>query len=336
MIRIEHLHKTYQANKRDIIALQDINLDIAQGEIFGIIGRSGAGKSTLIRTLNLLERPDQGRILIDGEDITTLGHDGLLELRQRVGMVFQHFNLLNAKTVAQNIDWPLKITGRYSREERARRVDELLQLVGLQDHRDQYPSQLSGGQKQRVGIARSLANTPRLLLCDEATSSLDPETTQSILRLLLEINRKLGLTIVLITHEMDVIRSICDRVAVLDAGAVAEHGKVVDIFLRPRHAVTRALLAESHAYDQAGDFYQRRPGGQLVRLTYAGELASQPILSQLTAATAALATIVQGTVSRIKDTPYGQLLVEFSGGEEDVAQVLERLRRSGIEHEVLA
>ncbi|NUU01245.1 methionine ABC transporter ATP-binding protein [Herbaspirillum robiniae] len=336
MIRIEHLHKKYQANKRDIIALQDINLDIAQGEIFGIIGRSGAGKSTLIRTLNLLERPDDGRVLIDGEDITALGHEALLELRQRVGMVFQHFNLLNAKTVAQNIDWPLKITGRYSREERAARVDELLQLVGLEAHRDQYPSQLSGGQKQRVGIARALANTPRLLLCDEATSSLDPETTASILRLLLEINRKLGLTIVLITHEMEVIRSICDRVAVLDAGAVAEHGKVVDIFLRPQHAVTRALLAESHAWDENDLYYQRREGGKLVRLTYAGELAAQPILSQLTAATAALATIVRGTVSRIKDTPYGQLLVEFSGGEHAVAQVLERLRHSGIDHEVLA
>ena len=336
MIRIEQLHKNYQANKRDIIALKDINLDIAQGEIFGIIGRSGAGKSTLIRTLNLLERPDSGRVLIDGEDITALGHDGLLQLRQHIGMVFQHFNLLNAKTVAQNIDWPLKITGRYSREERARRVDELLQLVGLEPHRDQYPSQLSGGQKQRVGIARALANTPRLLLCDEATSSLDPETTASILRLLLDINRKLGLTIVLITHEMEVIRSICDRVAVLDAGAVVEHGRVVDIFLRPRHAITRALLAESHAYDQGDAAYARRPDGKLVRLTYAGELAGQPILSQLTAATAALATIVQGTVSRIKDTPYGQLLVEFSGGEEAVAQVLERLRNSGIEHEVLA
>ncbi len=336
MIRIEQLHKTYHAGQRDIIALHDINLDIAQGEIFGIIGRSGAGKSTLIRTLNVLERPDSGRVLIDGEDITVLGHDALLGLRQRIGMVFQHFNLLNAKTVAQNIDWPLKITGRYSREERAARVDELLQLVGLEAHRDQYPSQLSGGQKQRVGIARALANTPRLLLCDEATSSLDPETTQSILRLLLEINRKLGLTIVLITHEMEVIRTICDRVAVLDAGSVAEQGRVVDIFLRAQHAVTRALLAESHAYEAGDNFYQRRPDGKLLRLTYAGEIAAQPILSQLTAATSAQATIVRGTVSRIKDTPYGQLLVEFSGGEAAVSQVLARLRESGIDHEVLA
>ena len=336
MIRIEQLHKTYRAGQRDIVALRDINLDIAQGDIFGIIGRSGAGKSTLIRTLNVLERPDSGRILIDGEDITGLGHEALLGLRQRVGMVFQHFNLLNAKTVAQNIDWPLKITNRYSREERAARVDELLQLVGLEAHRDQYPSQLSGGQKQRVGIARALANTPRLLLCDEATSALDPETTQSILRLLLEINRKLGLTIVLITHEMEVIRSICDRVAVLDGGAVAEQGRVVDIFLRPQHPVTRSLLAQSHAWDAGDSLYQRRPDGKLVRLTYAGDIAAQPILSQLTAATTALATIVRGTVSRIKDTPYGQLLVEFSGDADALEQVLDRLQTSGIEHEVLA
>ncbi|ADJ63073.1 ATP-binding cassette domain-containing protein [Herbaspirillum seropedicae] len=336
MIRIEQLHKTYRAGQRDIIALRDINLDIAQGEVFGIIGRSGAGKSTLIRTLNVLERPDSGRVLIDGEDITGLGHEALLGLRQRVGMVFQHFNLLNAKTVAQNIDWPLKITGRYSREERAARVDELLQLVGLDAHRDQYPSQLSGGQKQRVGIARALANHPRLLLCDEATSALDPETTQSILRLLLEINRKLGLTIVLITHEMEVIRSICDRVAVLDGGAVAEQGRVVDIFLRPQHAVTRSLLTQSHAWDAGESLYQRRPDGKLVRLTYAGDIAAQPILSQLTAATSALATIVRGTVSRIKDTPYGQLLVEFSGDADALAQVLDRLQTSDIEHEVLA
>ncbi|WP_420105523.1 methionine ABC transporter ATP-binding protein, partial [Herbaspirillum huttiense] len=250
MIRIEQLHKTYRAGQRNIIALQDINLDIAQGEIFGIIGRSGAGKSTLIRTLNVLERPDSGRVLIDGEDITGLGHEALLGLRQRVGMIFQHFNLLNAKTVAQNIDWPLKITGRYTREQRAARVTELLALVGLDAHRDQYPAQLSGGQKQRVGIARALANSPRLLL---------------------DINRKLGLTIVLITHEMEVIRSICDRVAVLDQGAVAEQGRVVDIFLRPQHAVTRSLLAESHAWDASDTLYQRRPDGALVRLTYAGE-----------------------------------------------------------------
>ncbi|EJN01454.1 methionine ABC transporter ATP-binding protein [Herbaspirillum sp. YR522] len=335
MIRIEHLHKSYHTGKRDIVALADIDLDIAQGEVFGIIGRSGAGKSTLIRTLNMLERPDAGRVLIEGVDITTLGHEALLGLRQRIGMIFQHFNLLNARTVADNIDWPLKITGRYSRQQRSARVSELLQLVGLEAHRDQYPAQLSGGQKQRVGIARALANTPQLLLCDEATSSLDPETTHSILRLLLDINRKLGLTIVLITHEMEVIRTVCDRMAVLDGGRVVESGPVVELFLQPRHAVTRRLLAAAEAEDDQLP-RQARAGSRLVRLSYAGELAAQPILSQLTQATTALATIVEGHVSRIKDTPYGQLLVEFSGGEEAVQQVLARLAQRRIRHEVLA
>ncbi|MCA1325555.1 methionine ABC transporter ATP-binding protein [Herbaspirillum sp. alder98] len=335
MIRIEQLHKSYNTGKRDIVALTDINLDIAQGEVFGIIGRSGAGKSTLIRSLNMLERPDAGRVLIEGVDITELGHEALLGLRQRIGMIFQHFNLLNARTVADNIDWPLRITGRYSRQQRSDRVTELLQLVGLEQHRDQYPAQLSGGQKQRVGIARALANTPQLLLCDEATSSLDPETTHSILRLLLDINRKLGLTIVLITHEMEVIRTVCDRVAVLDGGRVVESGPVVELFLQPRHAVTRRLLGASEAEDDQLP-RQRRDGARLVRLSYAGELAAQPILSQLTHATAALATIIEGHVSRLKDIPYGQLLVEFSGGEEAVTQVLARLAERQIQHEVLA
>lgn len=336
MIRIEHLHKQYQAGQRQIAALEDINLEIAQGEVFGIIGRSGAGKSTLLRSLNLLERPSEGRIFIGGHDITTLDSDGLLKLRQGIGMIFQHFNLLNAKTVAANIDWPLKITGLYTREQRRARVDELLALVGLSEHRDHYPAQLSGGQKQRVGIARALANTPQLLLCDEATSSLDPETTQSILRLLLDINRKLGLTIVLITHEMQVIRSICDRVAVLDDGRVVEEGKVVDVFLCPQHAVTQKLVAETHAFDGEEELNGRRFSGKLVRLSFSGDITYQPILNQLTADTSALATIVQGTISRIKDTPYGQLLVEFTGSDDAVAEVLHRLKSFDIYYEVLA
>ncbi len=234
VIRIENLHKTYRAaDGREVAALADVSLEIGAGEVFGIIGRSGAGKSTLIRTLNLLERPSAGRVLIDGEDITTLDSEGLYALRRRVGMIFQHFNLLNAKTVADNIDWPLKATGHANAAERAARVKELLALVGLSEHGHKYPSQLSGGQKQRVGIARALANRPQILLCDEATSALDPETTQSILRLLLDINRQLGLTIVLITHEMQVIRTICDRVAVIDGGRIVESGRVADVFLHP-------------------------------------------------------------------------------------------------------
>jgi D-methionine transport system ATP-binding protein len=348
VIRIEHLHKTYPLERNaktagtPVAALSDINLHIKRGEIFGIIGRSGAGKSTLIRTLNMLERPSGGQVLIEGEDITALDNSGLHRLRQRIGMIFQHFNLLGAKTVAANIDWPLKITGKYTQQERAARVSELLELVGLSEHRDKYPAQLSGGQKQRVGIARALANTPHLLLCDEATSALDPETTQAILRLLLDINRKLGLTIVLITHEMQVIRNLCNRVAVIEAGRIVESGDVAEVFLHPQHAVTQSMVAESTPFSAetallpsavAGASQLR---GLLVRLTYVGDITYQPILSSIAAATPALITILQGTIARIKDTPYGQLLVELRGEPADVAQVFATLDQHNIRHEVLA
>jgi len=336
VIRIEHLHKTYQVAHRKITALSDINLHIARGEIFGIIGRSGAGKSTLIRTLNLLEQPSEGQIFIADENITALDNAGLYKLRQRIGMIFQHFNLLSAKTVAQNIDWPLKITGNYTPEQRRQRVVELLELVGLGPHGEKYPSQLSGGQKQRVGIARALANYPQVLLCDEATSALDPETTQSILRLLLDINRKLNLTIVLITHEMQVIRSICDRVAVIEDAQIVESGKVIDVFLRPQHPITQKLVAQSHAFDQDSQIDVAARAGQLVRLTFVGDVTYQPILNQVIASTAALITILQGTISRIKDTPYGQLLIELSGSEEDLVSVFAHFDRYAIHHEVLA
>ncbi|MFL9877681.1 methionine ABC transporter ATP-binding protein [Herbaspirillum rhizosphaerae] len=336
MIRIEHLHKIYQVAKRDITALTDINLQIEAGEVFGIIGRSGAGKSTLIRTLNLLERPTSGSIFIEDEDITQFDSANLHKLRQRVGMIFQHFNLLSAKTVAANIDWPLKVTGKYTAEQRRQRVTELLELVGLSEHRDKYPAQLSGGQKQRVGIARALANYPHLLLCDEATSALDPETTQSILRLLLDINRKLGLTIVLITHEMQIIRTICDRVAVIDDTRIVETGKVADVFLHPQHPVTQKLVAESHTFDNDANLQADQFKGKLVRLTFVGDITYQPILTNITAATQVLITILQGTISRIKDTPYGQLLVELNGSDEDIRQVFTHFDQYQIHHEVLS
>lgn len=243
MIVLEDIHKTYATpSGAPFVALHDINLQIQAGEIFGIIGRSGAGKSTLIRTLNLLERPTSGRVLIDGDDITALDGAALRAVRQHIGMVFQHFNLLNARSVFENVRFPLRLTGAWGKQEMRERVEQMLELVGLADQRDKYPRQLSGGQRQRVGIARALANRPKLLLCDEATSALDPETTQSILQLLQRINRDLGLTIVLITHGMDVIRAICNRVAILDRGEVVERGDVSDIFQNPTHSVTRALL----------------------------------------------------------------------------------------------
>ncbi|MCC7007066.1 MAG: ATP-binding cassette domain-containing protein [Ottowia sp.] len=336
MIRIENLHKTYQVEGRTITALDNINLTIHQGEIFGIIGRSGAGKSSLIRTLNLLEHPSQGRIFIEDTDITRLDQQAVRLLRQRIGMIFQHFNLLNAKTVAENICWPLIITGQYTQTQRTQRVNELLALVGLSAHRDQYPSQLSGGQKQRVGIARALANYPHMLLCDEATSALDPQTTQSILRLLLDINRELGLTIVLITHEMHVIRSICDRVAVIESGSIVESGTVAQVFLHPHHITTQSLVAQSHTLSEDNASLHDLPAGsQRVRLTFMGKAAYQPILSHVATATRAQITILQGTVGHIKDTPYGQLLIELGGTSQDIARALAAFDEQHVHHEVL-
>nr|WP_222613193.1 methionine ABC transporter ATP-binding protein [Undibacterium jejuense] len=340
VIRIEQVQKFYQVGRggvgAQVQALRDINLQIEQGKIFGIIGRSGAGKSTLLRTLNLLERPSSGKILIDGADITQFDAEQLHGLRQRIGMVFQHFNLLSAKTIAENIDFPLKLAGSYSKEQRRQRVDELLDLVGLADQRDKYPAQLSGGQKQRVGIARALANYPTLLLCDEATSALDPETTQSILRLLSDINQKLGLTIVLITHEMQVIRTICDQVAVIDAGEIVETGDVADVFLHPKHTVTQSMVAENLALDlDVLQIRKERENGLLIRLTYVGAAAHEPILSRIAAQTQVQMVILQGTISRIKNTPYGQLLVELIGSSDEINTVLVSLRAADVRADVL-
>ena len=337
MIRIEQVQKFYQVSRgsgsagKQVQALRDINLHIEQGKIFGIIGRSGAGKSTLLRTLNLLERPSSGKILIDDADITQFDTAQLHGLRQRIGMVFQHFNLLSSKTIADNIDFPLKLAGTYTAQQRRQRVDELLALVGLTDQKDKYPSQLSGGQKQRVGIARALANYPTLLLCDEATSALDPETTQSILRLLSDINQQLGLTIILITHEMQVIRTICDQVAVIDAGEIVESGDVADVFLHPQHGVTQSLVAENQALDiDVMTLRRHRENALLVRLTYVGAAAHEPILSRVVAQTQVQMVILQGTISRIKNTPYGQLLVELIGTQTDIDLVLVSLRDADV------
>lgn len=241
MIEIDHLSKTYSTARGDIGALEDVSLSISDGEIFGVIGLSGAGKSTLVRCINLLERPTAGVVRIDGIDLMTLGRGQLLEQRRSIGMIFQSFNLLEQRTVLKNVRFPLEIA-RWDRGDANRRSMELLALVGLADRADAYPSQLSGGQKQRVAIARALATKPKYLLCDEATSALDPTTTQSILALLKEINRTLGVTIVVITHEMRVVQQICDRVAVIDQSRIAEIGDVRELFAHPKSDIARALL----------------------------------------------------------------------------------------------
>lgn len=335
MIRFIDVHKSYRVDGKDIPALEPFSLEIADGEVFGIIGHSGAGKSTLIRLINLLERPSGGRIHIGDIEITALSNDALRRARQGIGMIFQHFNLLSSQTVIENIAFPMRLAGNKNTKEIRARVDELLQRVGLTAHANKYPSQLSGGQKQRVGIARALANRPSILLCDEATSALDPQTTASVLELLAEINRELKLTIVLITHEMDVVRRVCDRVAVLDTGRIVEHGSVADVFLHPQHATTRRFVNEALPEEAAGEHlpYANVPG-RILRLSFRGEATWSPTLGRVTRETGVDFNILAGRIDRIKDLPYGQLTLAMQGNNVDAA--LRALREAGIEVEELA
>jgi D-methionine transport system ATP-binding protein len=335
VIRFIDVHKSYRVDGKDIPALEPLNLEIADSEVFGIIGHSGAGKSTLIRLINVLERPSGGRILIGDTEITALPDPALRAARQRIGMIFQHFNLLSSQTVSENIAFPMRIAGDKDTATIRARVDELLQRVGLTAHANKYPAQLSGGQKQRVGIARALANHPTLLLCDEATSALDPQTTASVLDLLAEINRELKLTIVLITHEMDVVRRVCDRVAVLDAGRIVEQGTVADVFLHPKHATTQRFVREALPEEAAGEQvpYQNVPG-RIMRLSFRGDATWSPTLGRVTRETGIDFNILAGRIDRIKDLPYGQLTLAMHGPNVDAA--LQALRAAGIEVEELA
>lgn len=320
-VRFEAVSKTYSSAAGEVRALDGIDLAIPAGEIVGIIGRSGAGKSSLLRTINRLEEPTSGRVLVDGAPIGALDQAGLVALRRRIGMIFQHFNLLSAKTVRENVALPLTVAG-VPRAEIAPRVAEVLRLVGLEGKEDTYPSRLSGGQKQRVGIARALISRPEILLCDEATSALDPETTLSILGLLRDINRRLGLTIVLITHEMAVIREICSRVVVLEQGRLVEEGPVWTVFGAPQHAATRALLAPL-TRDLPEDLAARlrpRPGpgtAAVVEVTLAG--AGLPDLGALAAAAGAPVRLLQAGVEQIDGHAVGRVILRVDAASEDVA-----------------
>lgn len=320
MIEFQDVHKTYRVGGRDIPALHPTSLAVPSGQVFGLIGHSGAGKSTLLRLINRLEEPSGGKIIIDGEDATAYNADRLRRLRQQVGMIFQHFNLLASKTVADNVALPLRLAGELSSAQINERVAGLLQRVGLAEHARKYPAQLSGGQKQRVGIARALATQPKVLLCDEATSALDPQTTASVLKLLAEINRELKLTIVLITHEMDVIRRVCDQVAVMDAGRIVEQGSVADVFLHPQHPTTKRFVQEEEHVDEAEqhDDFAHVPG-RIVRLTFQGDATYAPLLGTVARETGVDYSILAGRIDRIKDTPYGQLTLAISGGDMDAA-----------------
>lgn len=320
MIEFHNVHKTYRVANREIPALHPTSLRVEDGQVFGLIGHSGAGKSTLLRLINRLETPSGGQIIVDDEDVTAFDPTALRGFRRQVGMIFQHFNLLASRTVADNVGMPLTLAGDMSRSEIDQRVAELLERVGLLDHAKKYPNQLSGGQKQRVGIARALATKPKILLCDEATSALDPQTTASVLQLLAEINRELKLTIVLITHEMDVIRRVCDHVAVMDAGKIVEQGAVADVFLHPKHPTTRRFVQEDEQVDegeQRDDFAHVQ--GRIVRLTFQGDATYAPLLGTVARETGVDYSILAGRIDRIKDTPYGQLTLAITGGDMEAA-----------------
>ncbi|MDP9710394.1 UNVERIFIED_ORG: D-methionine transport system ATP-binding protein [Pseudomonas fluorescens] len=339
-VRFVGLGKTYDGKHGPVAALQGIDLAIQRGEVFGIIGRSGAGKSSLIRTINRLEQPTSGRVLIDQVDIGEYDEDRLVALRRRIGMIFQHFNLMSAKTVWQNVELPLKVAG-VPKEQRENKVRELLELVGLQAKHKAYPAQLSGGQKQRVGIARALVHDPDILLCDEATSALDPETTQSILGLLREINKRLGLTIVLITHEMAVIREICDRVVVLEHGRIVEQGPVWEVFGNPQHEVSQTLLAPlQHALpEELQSRLQAQPSSPdasvVLRLQFTGSQQDEPDLAALFAALGGRVKLLQGGVERIQGHALGQLLLAVAGSQLNAEQLRERAGQWAQRTEVL-
>lgn len=340
MIKINNLTKIYKTSSKDVLALDNVSLSVNKGEIFGIIGLSGAGKSTLIRCINMLEKPTQGSILVDGQEITSLDKNALRMARQKIAMIFQHFNLLSSRNVIGNIMFPLEIAGVPYREA-SQRAYELLELVGLSDKAKVYPQQLSGGQKQRVGIARALANNPKLLLSDEATSALDPETTRSILKLLKDINQQLGLTILLITHDMNVIKLVCDRVAVMDEAAIVEVNDVLQIFSNPGSMISRSFintvinkeipeellqLSHQHNSDQISKF---------ICVSFIGSSAGQPLISSMIHKFDISANILYGNIDRLKDIPFGNLTLELIGTKKLIAEAINFLTENGLEVEEL-
>ncbi|AFS77772.1 D-methionine ABC transporter ATP-binding protein MetN [Gottschalkia acidurici 9a] len=334
MITIKDLNKVYKSNNTTLEALKNINLEISKGEIFGVIGLSGAGKSTLIRTLNRLEEPTSGSIIIDGIDITELNKSQLRNLRKEVGMIFQHFNLLSSRTVFDNIAFPLEILG-LNKKAIKERVVELLSLVGLSDKSSSYPSQLSGGQKQRVAIARALASNPKVLLCDEATSALDPQTTKSILNLLKEIQDKFKLTIVLITHQMEVIREICNRVAIIENGKIIELDTVEEVFSRPKTATAKAFISHIEPSSKSELVFPEIPGSKVVKLSYLGESAKEPILSNLIRNFEVDINIIDGDINELMSTCIGNLTIQITGDDNKVHEALSWLESHDISLEVI-
>ena len=342
MIRFENVSKTFRGNGKQVEAVKEVSLHIKKGEIFGIIGYSGAGKSTLVRCINLLERPDRGRIWIGDTEITALKGKSLRKQRRKIGMIFQQFHLFASRNVYENVAYPLKHQG-LTRQEIKKRVEELLNLVGLEDKASAYPSQLSGGQKQRAAIARALANEPDILLCDEATSALDPKTTTAILRLLQEVNRKLGVTIVVITHEMQVVKESCGSVAVMDGGSVVEEGEVFDIFSNPHEKITgdfvnnASNLSRIYTYlEEKAEIIRLNKGECILRLHYLHKNTSEALVSQISRDFSLNVNIIFGNIELIGENPIGGLVAIVSGSGENIRRAVDFLREKKVGVEVLA
>lgn len=341
LIKLSHIEKTYDSPSGPVRALKDISLHIEKGDIYGIIGLSGAGKSTLVRCINMLERPTQGSVRVDGQEMTTMSNSQLRDARKSIGMIFQHFNLLSSATVYDNVAFPLSLVNA-PKDDIKRKVTELLDLVGLSDKADKYPSQLSGGQKQRVGIARALASDPKILLCDEATSALDPQTTKAILELIKDINEKLHLTVVVITHEMQVIKDICDKVAVIENGLIAENGPVLEVFTNPQKPITKEFISVllsnelPTGIEPEEVFSQPSPDRMtMCRITFIGETSNTPVVSKIIKKFDLDLSILSGSIDHIKNTPFGRLTVGIAGEQEKVDRVIKYLQRQNLKVEVL-
>lgn len=341
MITLQNISKTFIDGGKEVQAVKDVNLTIHDGDIFGIIGFSGAGKSTLVRCINLLERPTSGTVTVDDKEITALSAKELRKARKKIGMIFQHFNLMPSRTIFGNVAYPLKGSG-LSKQEIADKVHNLLELVGISEKENAYPSQLSGGQKQRVAIARALANDPKILLCDEATSALDPQTTKAILKLLQKVNETLGITIVVITHEMDVVKEICNRVAVMDHGNVVEEGEVFSIFAAPQNKVTRDFIKTTSNLQKIEELVEAgspvvalKPGELIVRLSYIEKNASEPLISAVTEKFGIILNIIFADVEIVQNAPIGGTVAIVSGDRDKVEQALTYLKEKNVGVEVI-
>lgn len=339
IIQLRNVSKTFHDGSSEVHAVADVNLTVEAGDIFGIVGYSGAGKSTLVRLLNGLEQASAGEVDVRNQDITKLSAKDLRNFRRKVGMIFQHFNLLWSRTVEENIELPLEIAG-VKKVERKKRAQELIRLVGLEGRGKHYPSQLSGGQKQRVGIARALANNPEILLCDEATSALDPQTTDEVLELLLSINKQLGLTIVLITHEMHVIRKICNKVAVMEKGTIVEKGDTLEIFRNPQQDITKRFVKKETAEDDTEGilqaFQEENPNGLIVNLHFTKDSAEEPLISQAIRKFPIDISVIQGAIQKTSTGRFGNLTVLLNGLAKDQEKTLLFFQEQGVDVEVLS